>query len=220
LIPLLGTLKAAVRLRQLRRRFPLSVFHPGSVVSQDSNVGNYSVLFANVGLESANLGAYSYVQSGSLLTNVEVGPFCSIAGGVIVGLASHPMHLVSTSPVFYDCEQPLPRFFTRERLVTTHLPRTIINADVWIGQNAMIKAGINIGVGAVVGAGAIVTRDVPPYTIVTGIPARPTRTRFSQDICRRLLESRWWERSDAELERLAELFAVPDRLLAALERPK
>jgi len=219
-IPLLSELKAAVRLHQLRRRFPLSVFHRGAVVSPDSQVGRYAVLFANVCLEGSNLGAYSYVQAGTLLTNVEVGPFCSIAGGVLAGLASHPMNMTSTSPVFYDCEQPLPRFFTRKRLVTAHLPRTTISADVWIGQNAMIKAGIHVGVGAVIGAGAIVTRDVPPYAIVTGIPARPTRTRFPEDICCRLVESRWWERTDAELERLAELFPDPERLLAALERPQ
>ena len=217
MIPLLSELKAAVRLRQLRRRFPLCVFHTGATVSPDSRVGNYAVLFANVSLESTNIGAYSYVQSGTLLTNVEIGPFCSIAGGVLAGLASHPMNMVSTSPVFYDCGQPLPRFFTQKRLVTAHLPRTVIGADVWIGQGAMIKAGVVVGVGAVIGAGAIVTRDVPAYAIVTGIPARTIRSRFPEEICRRLVGSRWWERPDSELERLAELFPEPERLLAMLE---
>jgi acetyltransferase-like isoleucine patch superfamily enzyme len=219
-IPLLSALKATVRLRQLRRRFPRSVIHSGAAVSENSKLGDFAVLFPGASLESSSLGAYSYIQSHTTLTNADVGPFCSIAGNVTVGLAAHPTNMISTSPVFYDCEQPLPRFFTRTRTFTANLPRTIIGADVWIGQSAMVKAGVRIGVGAVIGAGAVVTRDVPAYTIVIGVPAKPARSRFPEDICRRLLESCWWDREDTELERLATLFSDPEKLLAALEKSR
>ena len=205
-------------LHQLRRRFPRCVIHAGAAVSRDSTLGDFAVLFSGVRLESSSIGSFSYIQAGTTLSNVAIGSFCSIAGGVTLGLAAHPTHMVSTSPVFYDCEQPLPRFLTRTRVFTVNMPRTTVGSDVWIGQGAMVKAGVNIGVGAVIGAGAIVIRDVPPYTIVACVPARSVRSRFTAEICQRLLASRWWELSTAELERLAPEFVAPERLLAALER--
>lgn len=146
---------------RLRRRFPRSVIHRGAMADKGSTLGEFSVLFSDAKLENSWLGAYSYVQSGSVIYSAEVGAFCSIASNVVIGLAAHPTSRVSTSPVFYDNAQPLPKFFVRDRQFTHNLPKTFIGADVWIGQGVMIKAGVRIGVGAVIGAGAIVTKDIP-----------------------------------------------------------
>jgi len=186
-------------------------------VGDDSILGDYAVLFQDSVLISSTLGAYSYVQSDSSIYNAEIGPFCSIAGAVKIGLASHPTSMVSTNPVFYDSSQPLPKFFVSGQIVTNNLPRTFVGADVWIGEGVMVKAGIKIGVGAVIGAGAVVTKDVPPYVIAAGNPCRTIRPRFSEDVGRRLLESRWWERGEVELQRLAPLFITPESFLNQLE---
>ncbi len=215
--PLLTWLKSVLCVLRLRRRFPHSVIYPGARADQRCILGEHSVLFRDVLLMNSTLGAYSYVQSGSAIYNTEVGAFCSIAGGVTIGLAAHPTSMVSTSPVFYDNEQPLPRFFTRQRQFSNNLPRTIIGADVWIGQGAMIKAGVQIGAGAVIGAGAIVTKDIPPYAVAVGNPCRPIRQRFPESIAQRLLASRWWALDNSRLEQLAPLFSEPELLLKELE---
>lgn len=212
--------KQVIREQYLRRRFPRSVIHSGATADKTSSLGKYSVLFRDVILLDSVLGAYSYVQSGSALYSTEVGPYCSIAGGVTIGLGAHPTFMVSTSPVFYDNEQPLPKFFTEDRAFKQIFPRTIIGADVWIGQGAMVKAGVRIGTGAVIGAGSIVVKDIPPYAIAVGNPCRPIKSRFPEDICQRLLDSQWWEFEDARLEKLAPLFTDPEVFLAALEQDK
>jgi acetyltransferase-like isoleucine patch superfamily enzyme len=187
------------------------------MVSDDSTLGDNVVLFPGTSLHSASLGHFSYVQARTQINNAEVGPFCSIASDVVIGLAVHPMNMVSTSPVFYDPAQPLPKFFASERLFTDNLPHTIVAADVWIGQGALLCAGVRVGTGAVIAAGAVVTADVSAYTIVAGVPARMLRRRFADDICDRLLASRWWEFSGDKLVELAPLFADPAALLAKLE---
>lgn len=215
-----GSIKAALRWYLLRKRFPGSVIHYGAVANQGSILGKHSVLFRDVVMIDSALGAYSYVQSGTAIYNAEVGPFCSIAGEVTIGLGAHPISMVSTSPVFYDNEQPLPRFFTKSRQFTQVLPRTAIGPDVWIGQGVMVKAGVKIGAGAVIGAGSIVTKDIPPYAIAVGNPCRPIRSRFPDDVCQKLLDSRWWELDEARLEKLAPLFSDPESFLAEAEQSK
>jgi len=213
-------LKRMVRANRLRRRFPTCRFQPGATVDAASSLGDYAVLFRDAAVLDSSVGAYTYVQAGSALYNAEVGPFCSIAAGVTIGIGAHPTHMVATSPVFYDNQQPLPRFFTRTQVFKEVLPRTVIGADVWIGQGAMVKAGVRIGPGSVIGANAVVTRDVPPYTVAAGVPCRPIRGRFAEDICRRLLASRWWEYSESRLAELTPSFADPEAFLRLVEGKK
>jgi acetyltransferase-like isoleucine patch superfamily enzyme len=215
-IPGLEWARQILYTNRLRRRFPCSVIYHGAVADQGCVLGEHSVLFRGTRLIGSALGAYSYVQAGSAIYNSDIGPFCSIAENVTIGLDGHPTFMVSTSPVFYDNTQPLPRFLTQDRVFTEASPRTTIGADVWIGQGAIIRAGVRIGVGAVIGSASMVTKDVPPYTIAAGNPCRPIRQRFTEETCRKLIESRWWDFHESKLMNLASLFSNPDAFLAAI----
>jgi len=211
-------LKSYLRAIIVRKKFPTSVIYAGASVDQSSTLGEYSVLFRNVSLINSSLGAYSYIQSGSVVSNAETGKFCSIASNVSIGLANHPTQMVSTSPVFYDNLQPLPKFLINRTIFSETLPRTIIGADVWIGQGVMIKAGVKIGVGAVIGAGSIVTKDISPYEIAAGNPCKSIRSRFEEDIVNRLISSEWWNKSNKEIGLIANLFEDPLQLLERLKK--
>jgi acetyltransferase-like isoleucine patch superfamily enzyme len=220
MITLLRLIREDFRQRAQRRRFPLAVLHRGVVLDSATTLGRNTVLFNDVKLSGSKVGHYTYIQSKAAAFNAEIGPFCSIAQEVVIGLVDHPMRFISTSPVFYDNSQPLPQFFIDRPLEKISLPRTEIGADTWIGQRAMIKAGVKIGVGAVVGAGALVTRDVPPYTIVIGSPAKPIRQRFADAVCERLLASQWWTRNDLDLLQFNRLYDDPLAFLARLENDR
>lgn len=208
--------KAYFKLIFLRRKFPTSVIHDGVYMDKLSEVGEYSVLFRNTVLMNSILGAYSYIQANSVINDSDIGRFCSIASDVYIGLADHPMSMVSTSPIFYDNLQPLPRFLAKNRIYKEDKGRNTIGADVWIGRGVMIKAGVTVGVGAVIGAGSMVTKDVPPYMIVAGNPCRNIRPRFSDDIIRKLILSGWWNMNINELELNSYLFEDPVKFLEAI----
>lgn len=214
---MIGSLKQWLREVILRRRFPNATIHSGAIADKKTRLADYSVLFRDVVLLDSVLGAHSYVQARSAIYSTDIGPFCSIAGDVVIGLGAHPTAMVSTSPVFYDNQQPLPRFFVTESKFANIFPRTSIGADVWIGQGVLIKAGVRIGVGAVIGAGAVVTKDVAPYVIAGGNPCREIRPRFSEAISQGLLDSQWWTLDESDLAKLARFFADPKSFLAAIE---
>jgi acetyltransferase-like isoleucine patch superfamily enzyme len=148
----------------------------------------------------------------------DVGHYCSIGPGAIVGLAQHPTQdFVSTHPKFY-LEYPgvHPSFVSRD-CFEGHV-RTTVGNDVWIGAHAMIKGGVSIGDGAVIGAGAVVTRDAEPYGIYAGVPARLIRFRFDEETVRILLQFRWWDRGDEWIAAHAEDFHDADAFVAKVCR--
>ena len=160
-----------------------------------------------------SVGAHSYGRpkvrfagSGGCLT---VGRYCSIGDGVEILLGGeHRLDWVSTFPfgAFPD------RWPMAGGSPTDHQPTrgdVFIGSDVWIGTGALIRSGVSVGHGAAIGARAVVTRDVPPYGVVAGNPARLIRTRFPEPEVAALLETAWWELSDEAVRTLAPLLSGP-----------
>ena len=145
---------------------------------------------------NCTVGRYSYVAGNAQVRDCEMGAFCSLGPEILIGLGIHPLQYVSTYPGFYapDLVSCRTNFVHAKKIPLVEHAPIIIGSDVWIGARAIVRDGVNIGHGAVIGAGALVTKDVAPYSIVGGVPARLIRMRFSDDIVARLLELRWWDR--------------------------
>lgn len=166
-----------------------------------SEIDKTSTVESGCNIVLVKMGRYSFCGYDCEIVNTEIGAFCSIANNVKIGGARHPVEWVSTSPVFYYGRDSIKKkFSTFERDKDKN---TVIGNDVWIGANAIILQGVKIGNGAVVGAGSIVTKDVPPYTIVAGNPAHFLRMRFEDDVIEQLEGSKWWELDDSALSQCA-----------------
>lgn len=134
---------------------------------------------------------------------VQIGKFCSFAHGVtIVASGEHNHAAVSTFPFYANWLEKGP-----ERDTLTKGPVTIGN-DVWVGINATILSGVTIGDGAVVSACSLVVKDVPPYAIVGGVPAKVLKYRFAPDVIEELLKIKWWDMDDDKLREQVEDFYV------------
>lgn len=166
-------------------------------------------------LNAANIGKYSYIGNDCFMVNVNIGAFCSVADRVCIGGAGHPIERVSSSPVFHDSGNVLGVNF--QTFPYEHTPKTTIENDVWIGIGAIIKAGVSIHNGAVIGAGSVVTHDVPAYEIWAGNPARKIRDRFDKDIAAKIEASEWWNKSDAEIKELSKRFDDVEAFVGGLE---
>ena len=136
------------------------------------------------------VGVHSYGEvfvPKSFSPTVKIGNYVSVAKGVKVYTQNHPVDRLTTHPYFYSSGFT---YLDKEQLDEGHLD---IGHDVWLGANALILPGCNvIGTGSVVGAGSVVTKDIPPYAIAVGNPAKVIGYRFSQEVIDQLLESQWW----------------------------
>jgi len=121
------------------------------------------------------------------ITNTSIGKFCSIAPKVRMGLGKHPINYISTSPLFYAPKNPLLFKICKSPKFDEFEPITIGN-DVWIGVNVTIMDGIKVGDGAIIGANSVVTKDVEPFSIVGGVPAKEIKKRFETAIIEKLME--------------------------------
>lgn len=162
-------------------------------------------------MTKVDVGRYTYLGSRCYVVNAQIGSFCSIADQVTIGAAEHPLQFISTSPVFLKGKNVLKKNFS-EHSFTSGTP-TIIENDVWIGRNATIKSGVRISTGAVIGSNSMVTKDVGPYEIWAGNPARLIRKRFEEDIIEKLLELQWWEYDEVALKEFAQKVTFPESII-------
>ncbi|KAA0075336.1 chloramphenicol acetyltransferase [Tardiphaga sp. P9-11] len=160
----------------------------------DAQLGAYTEVGARTILNEVTMGDYSYVVNDGQITYTTIGKFCSIAAMIRINPGNHPMHRATQAHFTYRASAYFPgesddsEFFAWRR---DH--HCTIGHDVWLGHGAIVLPGRNIGTGSVIAAGAIVTKDVAPYTIVAGNPARPVRRRFSQAVEDGLMDLAWWD---------------------------
>jgi acetyltransferase-like isoleucine patch superfamily enzyme len=159
-----------------------------------NRLGDYSQAYAS------KVGRFSYYGSHTRINHASIGRFCSIGSYVSLGLWSHPVgRNVSTHPVFYSSIGQAGGVSWLEQGQEEEWRSVTIGHDVWIGDYAIIRGGNSVGNGAVIGAGAVVTKDIPPYTIVAGVPAKTIRKRFSEEEVAWLEAASWWNLPEDQL---------------------
>lgn len=173
-----------------------------SQVSRKAKVWDRCKLF------HSSVDDYSYVGQDARLIHAHVGKYCSLAGDGAYGMGSHSLDYISTSSLFTSSRNGI-RIKWTDKSSYEEYKEIHIGNDVWIGTRVLIMGGVNIGNGAVVAAGAVVTKDVPPYAIVGGVPARVIKYRFPEDVIAKLEASKWWTLDDETLKSNIELFQKP-----------
>jgi hypothetical protein len=165
-----------------------------SAVVRNSDFGRYTYLGPRSHVANTVLTDYGYAMGDNQIAHAEIGKFCNIATGVRINPSNHPwwratLHHFSYRSTSYGFEQPDDAEIFEWRAKD----RVNIGPDVWIGHNAIIMPGVTVGAGAAIGSGAIVTKDVPPFAIVVGTPARVLRSRFDHRTVERLMRIAWWD---------------------------
>jgi phosphonate metabolism protein (transferase hexapeptide repeat family) len=168
------------------------IIHPSAEVF-DCTFGAWTEVGERTKIAESTIDDYSYVVNDANIIYSDIGKFCSIAAHTRINPGQHPLdkpalhHFTYRSEIF-DLGEKDAEFFQRRRE-----NRVSIGHDVWVGHGAIIQGGVKIGNGAIIGSGAVVTRSIEPFTIVTGVPARPMRKRFDEQTIERLELLAWWD---------------------------
>lgn len=177
-----------------------------SFVSANNKIDPTVCVYRMTKIKRSQLGAYTYVGNNTDIDNAIIGKFCSIADHCRIGMGSHTLKNLSTCPIFTEKVNGCQESWVDYDVNPAQAPKTIIGNDVWIGSHALIMGGVNIGNGAVIGAGAVVVKDVPPYAVVGGVPARTIRYRFSDEVISLVQLIAWWDLPISTLKEKIHLF--------------
>lgn len=160
----------------------------------NSRAGAWTSIGSSNKIIESVLGDYTYTMDDVTINYTEIGKYCSIASHVCINPVQHPMDRVTQHHMTYRrIDYGFAATDDESIFGWRRQNRVKIGHDVWIGHGAIIMKGVTIGTGAVVASGAIVTKDVEPYSIVAGVPAKPIKMRFSEEIRGKLLQIAWWE---------------------------
>lgn len=186
-----------------------SIISSKCILTKSTHLSGFNII-GEVDISDTTIGRHTYIRSGNL-SHCRIGNYCSIGKDVVVVSSMHPTKYVSTHPAFYNSQSNLLyRFDTKvdfeEKLLTNDGIACDIENDVWIGDHVLIKGGIKIHTGAIVGMGSVVTKDVPPYAIVAGNPAKIIRLRFDETTIAKLLSTEWWNMTEEALSNYASDF--------------
>ena len=173
--------------------------HPDCEITE-STFGRYCEIGQGSRVQHTVMGDYSYCDRLCDIANAEIGKFANIASFVRLGASDHPLdraslhHFMYRSAYYWPDEADDAAWFAARRA-----RRVVIGHDTWIGHNAQVKPEVTVGHGAVVAAGAVVTKDVAPFMIVAGVPAKPMRERLPGPVAERMMALAWWDWGHARL---------------------
>tara|TARA_R110002012_G_scaffold74542_3_gene188945 strand:- start:2558 stop:3265 length:708 start_codon:yes stop_codon:yes gene_type:complete len=188
-------------------------FQKGAFIGFSVECGGSNGFGRNSSIVASRIGFGSYIAEGARISKTIIGKYCSIGPNVNCIFGKHPSTIfVSTHPSFFALKTPVGFTYADKQYFAEfaephkdHYSITIGN-DVWIGANVSLMDGVKIGDGAIIAANALVTKDVAPYTIVGGVPAKVIKKRFTDDEITFLLQFKWWEKSKEWIANNAPLF--------------
>lgn len=180
--------------KKIDYQMPLSIHE--EVNLQNVKFGKYCQVAHHAEIANSSIGDRTSIGRYTKIQAARLGKFCSISWNVTIGATSHPLDRLSTHAFSYR-----KQFGIVDNDIEIKKEKVIIGNDVWIGCDVVIMPGVNVGDGAVIGAGSIVTKDVPPYSIIVGNPGKKIRNRFSEEIIESLKEIQWWNFTESELKK-------------------
>lgn len=185
----------------------------------DCKIDKQARTWGNHILHNVTVGKGTYISANAYISDTVIGKFCSIGPNLLCGYGYHPIHGISSSPAFYSTRGQAGFTFSSYNKFEERKNITIGN-DVFIGMNVTILDGVTIGDGAVIGAGAVVAKDIPPYAVAVGCPIKVIKYRFSEEVIRSLLASRWWDGDDDVLKEVEKNFLDVEKFLTIMDSRK